>query len=66
MDPIWAGLGTATAMELGADKGMNTALKLTAPPGGLPVVTHARAVAAHAVYGLGVGLTWAAGGTDAC
>lgn len=63
--PIRAGLVTATAMELGADQGMNTARKLTASPGDFPLVTHARAVAAHAVYGLALGLTLAAGGTDA-
>jgi hypothetical protein len=60
--PLKAGLAVATAMELGADQGVNTVLGLTPPPQAWPLVTHARAVAAHVAYGAALGLLLAAGG----
>ncbi len=62
--PLQAGLGVATAMELFVDEGLNTALKLTAPPQQWPWEAHARGFAAHAVYGTALGLLLAAGSDD--
>ena len=60
-DPLQAGLGVASAMELFVDQGMNTALGLTAPPRAWPWQAHARGVGAHAVYGVALGLLLTAG-----
>ncbi len=59
--PLKAGLTVATAMELGVDQGANTVLRLTAPSWRFPLVTQARAVAAHLVYGVALGLLLAGG-----
>ena len=59
--PYGAGLTVAAAMELGADQGANTLLGLTAPTWRFPLVTRLRALVAHLVYGLCLGLLLAAG-----
>ncbi len=59
--PVKAGVAVATAMEVFVDQGMNTALGLTPAPSAWPWQAHARGVAAHAVYGAGLGLLLAAG-----
>lgn len=59
--PLRASLGVGTAMEVIVDRGMNTALGLTAPPRAWPWQAHARGVAAHAVYGAALGLLLGAG-----
>lgn len=61
VDPVKAGLAVATGMELVVDQGANTVLGLTAPTWEFPAVTQVRAVAAHAVYGIALGLLLAAG-----
>ncbi len=61
-DPVRAGLSVATAMEILVDQLANTALGLTAPTWQFPAVANVRAVAAHAVYGVSLGLLLSAGG----
>lgn len=61
LGPVKAGLAVGAAMEVGADQGMNTVLGLTAPTWRFPLVTQARAIAAHAVYGTALGLLLSAG-----
>jgi hypothetical protein len=63
-DPLKAGLTVAMGMELFIDQGANTVLGLTAPTWRFPLVTQARAVAAHTAYGLALGLMLAAGDDD--
>ena len=53
--PLPAGLAVGTGMWVLADEGANTALGLTPPPREFPLVTHARALLAHVVYGLSLG-----------
>lgn len=62
--PLNAGLAVATAMEVLVDEGMNTVLRLTAPPQEWPWQAHARGVLAHAVYGVSLGVLLAAGAED--
>ena len=64
LSPLQAGLSVATAMEVFVDEGVNTVLGLTAPPQQWPWQAHARGVAAHAVYGVTLGLLLAAGSDD--
>jgi hypothetical protein len=60
-DRLRAALLVAAAMELAVDQAANTALGLTAPSWRFPAVTHVRAMAAHAVYGLALGLMLSTG-----
>jgi len=48
-------------MEIVVDQLANTALGLAAPSWKFPAVTRLRAVAAHAVYGVALGLMLGAG-----
>jgi len=61
VSPVGAGLAVAAATELGADQGMNTVLGLTAPTWHFPLLTQVRALVAHLVYGLALGLLLATG-----
>jgi hypothetical protein len=61
--PLRAALLVAAGMEIVVDQVANTALALTAPSWKFPAVTHLRAVAAHAVYGVALGLMLDAGAT---
>jgi hypothetical protein len=59
--PLTAGLAVATGMSVFADEGLNTLLGLTPPPKAFPWQAHARGFAAHAVYGIILGLMLSAG-----
>jgi hypothetical protein len=59
--PLKAGLAAAGAMSIAVDEALNTVLGLTPPPGAFPWRAHARGAAAHAVYGLALGLMLSAG-----
>lgn len=59
--PLKAGLAVATGMSVFADEGLNTLLGLTPPPKAFPWQAHARGCAAHAVYGIVLGLMLSAG-----
>lgn len=64
LSPVQAGLGVAAAMSVVVDEGLNTVLGLTPPPQAFPWQAHARGGAAHAVYGLALGLMLSAGDED--
>ncbi len=61
LGPISAGVATGAAMSLVADEGIAPALGFTAPNRDYPLVTHARGVAAHLVFGLAVAAATEAG-----
>ncbi len=61
LDPLPAGLAVGIAMWVFVDEGANAVLGLTPAAPEFPLVTHARALAAHLVYGAVVGLLVAAG-----
>lgn len=50
-----AGVAVGVGMWVAVDEGANAVLGLTPPATEFPLVTHARALAAHLVYGLAVG-----------
>ena len=52
--PVAAGLATGAAMSVVADELMTPAVGFSAPNLDYPLVTHARGVAAHLVFGLAV------------
>jgi hypothetical protein len=54
--PLTAGLAVAGGMSVLVDEGLNAALGLTPPPAAFPWQAHARGAAAHAVYGVALGL----------
>lgn len=56
LGPVAAGLTVGTAMFVFVDEGTNYVLGLTPPAPDWPLVTHLRAFAVHAVYGLTLGL----------
>jgi hypothetical protein len=62
--PIRAALIVASAMEITVDQAANTVLGLTAPTWRFPLITQARAIAAHGAYGLALGLMLDAGRDD--
>jgi hypothetical protein len=64
MDPVKAGLTVGMGMWVLVDEGLNPVAGLTAGPGAFSPITHLRAAAAHAVYGLSGGLLVAAGARD--
>jgi hypothetical protein len=61
LSPMAAGLAVGTGMWVFVDEGANTLLGLTPPPTAFPLVTHARALAAHLVYGIVLGSLLAGG-----
>jgi hypothetical protein len=64
IDPVKAGLAVGMGMWVLIDEGLNPVAGLTAGPGAFSPVTHLRAAAAHAAYGLSGGLLLAAGARD--
>jgi hypothetical protein len=63
-DPVKAGLAVGMGMWVPVDEGLDPVAGLTAGAGAFSPVTHLRAAAAHAVYGLSGGLLVAAGARD--
>lgn len=61
LGPLPAGLAVGTGMWIAVDEGANAALGLTPPAIEFPLVTHARALAAHLIYGIAVGALVGAG-----
>jgi len=61
LGPVAAGLATGAAMSLVADELMTPAFGFSAPNLDYPLVTHARGVVAHLVFGLAVAATVEAG-----
>jgi hypothetical protein len=61
LGPVTAGLATGAAMSIVADELMTPAFGFSAPNLDYPLVTHARGVLAHLVFGLAVAATVEAG-----
>jgi hypothetical protein len=58
---LTASVAVAAGMSVFADEGLNTLLGLTPPPKAFPWQAHTRGFAAHAVYGIVLGLMLSAG-----
>ncbi len=55
-DPVTSGLATGLSLWILIDEGLTPAMGWSAPNPAYPLVTHARALVAHLVYGLAVAL----------
>jgi hypothetical protein len=59
--PMRAAIAIASAIQVAVQRAANTVLGLAAPSWRFPLVTNVRAVGAHVVYGVSLGLMLEAG-----